>query len=73
MKNRLNPLTLNLRKKGFTSIEIPYLVKDFFVILNQGRNCTLTEVNKNLEDLGWGIEIIDKATYGAVAADAAHP
>ncbi len=72
MKNRLNHLAFKLQKKGFTHIEIPYLVKDVFEILDQDRYCTLPEVNNNLEDLGWGIEIIDKVTYEGLVTNAKH-
>ena len=63
MENRLNDLSLRFQSKGFIRIEIPGLIKDVCNILDKGRYCTITEVNQELEDLGWGIEIIDNVTY----------
>ena len=44
-------------------LEILGLVKDIFNILDQDRYCTRTEVNLELEDLGWGIGIMDNVSY----------
>ena len=63
MDNRLNDLFLRFQTKGFMSIEIPGLVQDVFNIIGKGRYCTITDANQELEDLGWGIEIMDYVTY----------
>ena len=63
MENRLNDLSLRFQIKGFILIEISGLIKDIINILDKGRYCTRTEVNQELEDLGWGIGIMDKVTY----------
>jgi hypothetical protein len=63
MKNRLGDLFLSFQTKGFMSIEIPGLIQDVFNMLGKGRYCTITNVNQELEDLGWGIEIMDNVTY----------
>ena len=63
MENRLNDLFLRFQTKGFMSIEIPGLIQDVFNIIGKGRYCTITDANQELEDLGWGIEIMDYATY----------
>jgi hypothetical protein len=63
MENRLNDLSLRFQSKGFIPIEIPGLIEDVCNILDKGRYCSITEVNQELEDLGWGIEIIDNVTY----------
>ena len=44
-------------------IEIPGLIKDVFNIIGNGRYYTMNVVNQKLEDLGWGIGIMDKDTY----------
>ena len=44
-------------------VEIPGLIKDVFNIFNNPVLSTLADVNQELEDLGWGIEIIDNITY----------
>jgi len=63
MENRLNDLPLRFQTKGFMPIEISGLVKDIFYILDKGIYCTRTEVNQELEDLGWGIGIMDNDSY----------
>jgi hypothetical protein len=63
MDNRLNDLFLRFQTKGFMSIEIPGLIQDVFNIIGKGRYCTITDANQELEDLGWGIEIMDYVTY----------
>jgi hypothetical protein len=63
MENRLNDLFLRFQTKGFMSIEIPRLIQDVFNIIGKGRYCNITDANQELEDLGWGIEIMDYVTY----------
>jgi hypothetical protein len=63
MENRLGDLFLSFQKKGFMSIEIPGLMQDVFNIIGKGRYCTITDANQELENLGWGIEIMDNVTY----------
>ena len=63
MESRLADLFLNFQTKGFMPIEIPGLIQDVFNIIGKGRYCTITDANQELEDLGWGIEIMDNVTY----------
>jgi len=63
MENRLDDLFLSFQTKGFMPIEIPGLIQDVFNILGKGRYCPITNVNQELEDLGWGIGIMDNVTY----------
>jgi hypothetical protein len=63
MENRLDDLFLILQTKGFIPIEIPGLMKDVFDVFNNPVYSTITDINRELEDLGWGIEIMDDATY----------
>ena len=63
MEKRLNDLFLRFQEKGFMSIEIPGLIQDVINIIGKGRYCTITDANQELEDLGWGIEILDNITY----------
>jgi len=63
MGNRLGDLFLSFQKKGFMPIEIPGLMQDVFNIIGKGRYCTITDANQELEDLGWGFEIMDNVTY----------
>ena len=66
MENRLNDLFLRFQEKGFMSIEIPGLIQDVFNIIGKGRYSTITDANQELEDLGWGIEIMDNDTYDLI-------
>ncbi len=63
MENILDDLSLRFQTKGFMPIEIPGLIQDLFNMLGKGRYFTITYVNKELEDLGWGLEIMDNVTY----------
>jgi len=66
MENRLDDLFLRFETKGFMPIEIPGLIKDVLNISGNGEYYTLTAVNQEMEDLGWGIEIVDDVTYELV-------
>ena len=63
MKNILDDLFLRFQTKGFIPIEIPRLIQDASSILNNHRYFTITDINKELEELGWGIEIMDNITF----------
>jgi hypothetical protein len=66
MENRLDDLFLKFQTKGFMPIEIQGLIKDVFNILSNGGYCSITAVNQEMEELGWGIEIMDNVTYELV-------
>ncbi len=68
MENRLDDLFLRFQTKGFMPIEIPGLIKDVFNIIDNGEYCTINAVNQEMEDLGWGIEIMDNITYELVTS-----
>ena len=68
MENRLDNLFLSFKAKGFIPIEIPGLIQDVFNIIGKGRYCTITDANQELEDLGWGIEIMDRVTYQLISS-----
>jgi hypothetical protein len=63
MQNRIEELHLRFREKGFTPVEIQGLTKDVLIILSNGRHGTRDAVNWEMEELGWGIEILDRVTY----------
>jgi len=66
MENRLDDLYLRFQTKGFIPIEIPRLIQDVFNIIGKGRYCSIPDANQELEDLGWGIEIMDNVTYDLI-------
>ncbi|MFC1812755.1 hypothetical protein ACFL03_08685 [Thermodesulfobacteriota bacterium] len=63
MENKLNNLFQRFRKKGFLPIEIPDLVKDALSLMENGRYLTIGAIDQELEDLGWGINVMDFATF----------
>jgi hypothetical protein len=68
MKNILDDLFLRFQAKGFIPIEIPRLIQDTTNILNNHIHFTLTDMNRELEDLGWGIEVMDNVTYELISS-----
>ena len=68
MENRLYDLFLRFETMGFIPIEIPGLFQDIFNIIGKGRYSNITFANQELEDLGWGIEILDNVTYGLLSS-----
>jgi len=68
MEDRLNDLFLRFQKKGFMPIEIPELVKDVLDIMDNLEICTITTIDQELEELGWGINIMDNTTYELITS-----
>lgn len=68
MGNKLSDLFLRFQIKGFMPIEIPELVKDVLYIMDNRELCTITTIDHELEELGWGINIMDNATYELVTS-----
>jgi hypothetical protein len=67
-KDRLTDLFMMFQTKGFMPIELPELVKDIFEIMDKCRNCTITAIDQELEELGWGLNIMDNATYELITS-----
>lgn len=63
MENLLTDLSQRFQTKGFIPIEIRSLLKDVSNIFNNGSYRNLNKINQELEELGWGIEIMDADTY----------
>lgn len=68
MENRLDDLILMFQMKGFMPIEIPELVRDILDIMENRGHCTITTIEQELEDLGWGMGILDSATYELITS-----
>jgi len=66
MENRLSDIFMSFQTKGFMPIEIPGLIQDVYNIIGKGRYSNITDVNQELEDLGWGLEIMDNFTYDLI-------
>ena len=63
MDLKLNDLLERFKTKGFMPVELPGLVKDVLNIVSTGGNSAITTIDQELEDLGWGIGIMDNVTY----------
>jgi hypothetical protein len=63
MEKRLEDLYLRFQNKGFMHIEIKGLMQDVFKTLGNRRYYNRTAVNQEMEDLGWGLNIMDRVTY----------
>ena len=68
MEKRLNDLFLRFKTKGFIPIEITGLIKDVFNIIGKGETCSITTINQELEDFGWGVGIMDNVTYELITS-----
>jgi hypothetical protein len=68
MDLELNDLLERFKTKGFMVIELPGLVKDVLNIVSTGGYSTITSIDQELEDLGWGIGIMDNVTYELVTS-----
>ena len=66
MGESLNDLFHRFQTKGFMPIEIPDLVNDVIEIVANGDHCEITTIDQELEELGWGINVMDNVTYGLI-------
>jgi acyl CoA:acetate/3-ketoacid CoA transferase alpha subunit len=55
-------------KKGFGSEEIPELVDDLKLLLQQPENRTTVYVNQELESLGWGVQLLDESLFQMIVS-----
>ena len=67
-KDRLSDLSMMFQTKGFMPIEIPELVKDVLDIIDHQELRTITAIDRELEELGWGLNIMDNATYELITS-----
>jgi hypothetical protein len=65
---RLNDLFQMFKTKGFIDIEIPELLKDIVNIISSSGNSEITTINQELEDLGWGIGIMDNVIHKRITS-----
>jgi hypothetical protein len=68
MEERLSNLFLRFQIKGFMPIEIPDLVKDVLDIIGHREICTMSTIDQELEELGWGINIMDNTTFELITS-----
>ncbi len=68
MEIRLNDLFQRFKTKGFMLVEIPGLVKDVFNIIANSGYSAITTIDQELEDLGWGLGIMDNVTHELITS-----
>lgn len=61
-------LTDALMKKGFSPVEISELINDLILLLRQQENQTTAHVNHELENLGWGIQLLDESLFQKIVS-----
>ena len=64
----LSKITDKLLKKGFTPVEIPDLLNDLTLLFRQSKSCTTNNINQELENLGWGVELLDEYLFKEIAS-----
>ena len=50
-------------KKGLTEVELPDLLNDLALLFKQSKRFTTNNINQELENLGWGIELLDEYLF----------
>jgi hypothetical protein len=68
MEIRLNDLFQRFKTKGFMPVEIPGLVKDVLNIVGSSVYFAIPTIDQELEDLGWGIGIMDNVTHELITS-----
>jgi hypothetical protein len=63
MRGKFTELLLSLKNKGFSNIEVAGFLSDFRDLIPRKGILPLNSVNLELENLGWGVHIIDMALY----------
>ncbi len=66
MREPQKELALLLANKGFMPIEVDGLIMDIRRYLRNAGLCSRTKVNRELEELGWGIGAVDLMTYKVI-------
>jgi hypothetical protein len=68
MEKLSKTLTDRLMKKGFSPVEIPELINDLILLLRQCENRTTAYVNQELENLGWGVQLLDESLFKEIVS-----
>ena len=68
MELQFRDLINRLEHKGFIESEIPLFMKEMFYLLGKDMHPSISRVNKELEELGWGIRPLDGVTFSMFTA-----
>jgi hypothetical protein len=56
-------LSVWFKNRGLLQEELPDFIKDVIQLIDEEENRSLNMVNQELEELGWGIQILDETAY----------
>lgn len=63
MKSKFNRLLLSLKNKGLSNMEVAGFLTDFRDLRQRRGIPPLDYANLEMENLGWGVSIMDTALY----------
>ena len=63
MELQFRDLINRLEHKGFIESEIPLFMKEVLYLLHEDMHPSIAWINKELEELGWGIRALDGVTF----------
>ena len=63
MDNNFNHFSEWLEKKEFLPEEKTYFIKDVNYLMDKAGRPSLRFLNQELEDFGWGVQILDEAVF----------
>jgi acyl CoA:acetate/3-ketoacid CoA transferase alpha subunit len=58
----------SLIKRGFSTEEIPALINDLISLLRRTKNRKSAYFNQELENLGWGVQILDESLFQMIVS-----
>jgi hypothetical protein len=56
-------LSIWFKNRGLLQEELPDFIKDVIQLIDEEENRSLNIINQKLEELGWGIQILDETAY----------
>jgi len=63
MSELIDQLIFRMNDKNVMPMELPRLVRDVLIIIDDHRNHTLKSVNLKLAQMGWPEEVLDVYTF----------
>ena len=64
MEEEFDQLVALFEGSGLPFLEIQYLIADVARIIQENSDYSIDMVNRELEDLGWGVDTLDDQAYG---------
>ena len=63
MSEMIDALIFKLNEKDVLPIELPRLIRDVMIIINNAREHTLESINQKLGQMGWQQDVLDAFTF----------